>query len=59
MKTLTSLKTVSVLASLVYIRSPTVPVEADRTKKNKGRLKRNHWIFPEGNFTDHKENKSH
>lgn len=32
-----------------------MPDEADRTKK-KGRLKRNHWVFPEGNLPDHKEN---
>ena len=35
MKTLASLKTVPLLASLVYIPSPTMPHEADRTKKNK------------------------
>ena len=33
MKTLASLKTVSLLASLVYFPSPTMPNKADRTKK--------------------------
>ena len=53
MKILASLKTVPLLASLVYIPSPTMPDEADRIKKKKKKKE------TENTISDYEENKSH